>query len=113
MKLSKWFRIAWVLPALAMILPGPSWAEETKPAKPAPYRYYTYINLGPFAAEENLGLLGNASWQFLMDGGFVYRLGSRVWGEAEFGVAGRDHTLVPGALPTGDDNPTLSFVWLS
>ena len=113
MTLSKWFRIAWMLPALAMIPSGSSWAEEKTPPKPAPYRYYAYINLGPFDAEENLGLLGNASWQFLMAGGFGHRLGSHLWGEAEFGVAGREHTLVPGVLPPGIDDPTLGFVWLS
>ena len=45
--------------------------------------------------------------------GFGHRLGSHVWGEAELGVAGREHTVVPGVLPPGIDDPTLSIAWLS
>jgi len=96
-----------------MILPGPSWAEDKKPAKPVPYRYYGFVYLGPFDGEENLGLLGGASGQFLLGGGFGHRLGPYVWGEAELGIAGREHNVVPGVLPPGTDDPTLSIAWLS
>jgi len=110
---TRWFAVPAAALVLTMILPGPCRAANWKTAKPVPYRFYGFVNLGPFDGEENLGLLGGASEQFVFAGGFGHRLASHVWGEAELGVAGRDHTVVPGVLPPGIDDPTLSIAWLS
>jgi hypothetical protein len=100
--------------AAILILTSTSWAkaQETAQSVRVPvFRYYWFVNLGPFDAQENMGLLRGASWSGSLAGGFGHRLNRFVSGELELGVAGREHAVAPGVLPVEIDDPTLGITW--
>lgn len=86
--------------------------ESRATAEPVPYRFYGFFNIGTYDAEEDLGLLGSASYEFQLAGGFGHRLNRYFSGELELGVMGREHEL-PSSLTPDLEDPTLSILWLS
>ena len=102
-----------VAAALTIILAGTCWAADSSRPKPDPHSPYWFVKLGEFDAEQNLGLLEGATEEVAGVFGSGHRLGSKIWGEVEFGLAGRDHSVTPGVLPPGTDDPTLDILWVS
>jgi len=98
----------------ALILGPPEWAgdggngTETKPD-----RYYGFVNLGPYNAEEELGLLGSSTLGFQLAGGFGHRMNRFFAGELELGLMGREHEVRSDLWPEEVDDPTLAIYWLS
>jgi len=73
---------------------------------------YGFVNLGTYDAEEDLGLLGKASYEFQLAGGVGYCFNRYFAGELELGVMGREHE-VPESLFSDRPTPNLGIWWLS
>jgi opacity protein-like surface antigen len=73
---------------------------------------YGFVNLGPYDVKEDLGVLGKASYEFQLAGGFAYHFNRYFAGELEMGVLGREHEVPEGLFP---DRPTpnLGIWWLA
>jgi hypothetical protein len=89
------------------------WADEpqetTRRVRPSGYGF---VNLGPYDAEEDLGLLGTASYEFQLAGGVGFYFNRYFAGELELGVMGREHEM-PSSLFPDRPEPTLGIWWLS
>jgi hypothetical protein len=112
MSCRNWYRRECALATLillAMLSGLPTWASG-EASDAARYRYYWLVELGPVDAEDNVGLLGDASGSFMLGFGFGHRLGRYFMGEAEFGISGREYSVPDSQLP---DDPTFSVAWLS